>query len=78
MIIKISELISKLTEVQNRIGDVPLGLDNGCGISWLEDIRENTCYDTSLGDLHQYDLNMSPNSSEDGITFVELRFDTEF
>ena len=63
--IKISELIDKLTEFKNNIGDVSIGIDNGYGISWLEDIRENTAYEI-----------LSDN--EDAIKFIELKFYTIF
>lgn len=63
--IKISELIDKLTEFKNNIGDVSIGIDNGYGISWLEDIRENTAYEI-------------PSDNEDGIKFIELKFYTIF
>ena len=67
---KISELIDKLIEFKNNNGDVLIGFDNGYGISWLESIQENTCYEIQNTD-EEIELD------ENGIKFVELIFDYE-
>ena len=61
MKIRISELIERLTTVKNNIGDVPIGIDDGSGISWLRNIRENTCYEF-------------PSDNDEGIKFIEFQF----
>ena len=62
--IKISELIKRLEEFKNTLGDVPIGIDNGYGISFVTNLRENICYE----------FDFDNDNEDDEIPFVELMF----